>query len=201
MSHTLLLGSKSQSRQKLLTQAGISFIMVGQDADETVCDWNVPMATIVERIAWYKMQHVQLPGGTDGQTCFVLTADTLSCDIHGNIFGKPTDRQQAIQMIQAARNGGWTGTAFCLDHKVWSNNNWHCKQRITQYVASFCIFDVPDSWLEIYLEQPFIYSSAGAIFIEDFGAQFVKEIKGSYSAIQGLPMYQVRQALTDIGFF
>lgn len=201
MLNTLFLGSKSQSRQQLLAKAGILFIVVSQDADETVCDWNLPMSDIVSRIALYKMDHVVLPAGSEGDTCFVLTADTLSCDAQGTIFGKPANRQEAINMIKATRNGGLTGTAFCLDKKTWRSHGWHCEQRITRYVASECFFDVPDSWLDIYLEQPFVYSSAGAIFVEDFGAQFVKEIKGSYSTIQGLPMYELREALNEIGFF
>lgn len=204
MSHkknTLFLGSKSSSRQKLLAAAGIPFILVPQDADETFCDWNLPIEQTVKRIALYKMDHVILPSGSDGDTCFVLTADTLSCDTQGALLGKPVDQQDAIRMIKASRSGGLTVTAFCLDQKNWSNNSWHCQKRITDCVASECIFDVPDSWLETYLAQPFIYSSAGAIFVEDFGAQFVKEIRGSYSTIQGLPMYELRQALTAIGFY
>lgn len=201
MKNSLFLGSKSQSRQKLLTEARIPFTLVGQDADETICDWNMPMAQIVERIALYKMDHVVLPAAPEHDACFVLTADTMSCDGQGNLFGKPEDRQDAIRMIKAARDGGWTGTAFCLDKKIRVDNAWHREKRITRYVASQCFFDVPDDFLEVYLEQPFVYSSAGAIFVEDFGAQFVKEIRGSYSTIQGLPMYELRLALTEIGFF
>ena len=142
-----------------------------------------------------------LPAGSQGQHCFVLTADTLSCDVHGTLFGKPSDRQEAIKMIQAARNGGLTCTAFCLDKKIWLNNAWKCKKHIIRCVASECCFDVPDYRLDAYLAQPFVFSSAGAIFVEGFGAQFVKEICGSYTTIQGLPMYELRQALTEIGFY
>lgn len=41
---------------------------------------------------------------------------------------------------------------------------------------------------------------AGAVTIEEFGMQFVKEIHGSYSNIIGLPLFEVRHALKTLGF-
>ena len=37
--------------------------------------------------------------------------------------------------------------------------------------------------------------------IEGFGGQFLQEVRGSYSAIVGLPLFQVRTALEHIGVF
>ena len=201
MKKELFLGSKSQSRQELLKSAQIPYKIVNQDADETVCDWDVPFAEIVKSIASYKMEHVVLPAGQDGDGCFVLTADTMTCNTDGSINGKPVDRADAIKKIKSAKEGAVTGTAFCLERKIWRNNDWHTEQRIERYAHGYCSFDVPSQWLEIYLAQPFIFSSAGAIFIEGFGAQFVREFSGSYTAIIGLPMFELRESLTEIGFF
>lgn len=68
---------------------------------------------------------------------------------------------------------------------------------ILKYITEYELFNN----LIIFLEQPFVYNSAGALFVEGFGAQFVKEVNGSYSAIIGLPMFEVREALEQIGFF
>jgi len=201
MEKKLFLGSKSRSRQELLKQAQISYEIVGQDADETVCDRNKPFKEIVASIARYKMEHVVLPAGDKIKKCFVVTADTMTCNTDGSINGKPVDREDAIQKIKSAKDGAVTGTAFCLDKKIWHDNAWHIEQRIERYAQGSCLFDVSDQWLDIYLAQPFIFSSAGALFVEGFGAQFVKEIHGSYTAIIGLPMFELRQALTEIGFF
>lgn len=201
MEKKLFLGSKSRSRQELLKQARIPFQIVEQDADETVCDWNLSFNEIVQSIALYKMEHVVLPSGADCAICFVLTADTMTCGTDGSMNGKPVDRDDAIKKIKNAKDGAVTGTAFCLDKKIWRDNVWHTEQRIRRYAEGSCLFDVPDEWLEIYLAQPFVYSSAGALFVEGFGAQFVKEIHGSYTAIIGLPMFELREALIEIGFF
>ena len=40
---------------------------------------------------------------------------------------------------------------------------------------------------------------AGSYGIQGLGGQFVKHIKGSYSAVVGLPLYQTRMLLTEFG--
>ena len=200
MNKKLFLGSKSRSRQELLKQSQIPYEIVNQDADETVCDWNKPFKEIVASIAEYKMEHVVLPAGDTIGTCFVVTADTMTCNTDGSINGKPVDRDDAVQKIKSAKDGAITGTAFCLDKKIWRDNVWQTAQRIERYAQGSCSFNVPDEWLDIYLAQPFIYSSAETVS-QGFGAQFVKEIHGSYTAIIGLPMFELRQALTEIDFF
>ena len=201
MEKKLYLGSKSRSRQELLKNAGISFELVEQDADETVCDWNLPFREIVAAIAAYKMQHVVLPAGNVGEICFVLTADTLTCNTQGIISGKPVDREDAIQKIKGAHDGVVTGTAFCIEKKKWQDGAWHTMQRIQRYEQGVCSYIVPDAWLERFLAFPATFNSAGGIFMEGFGAQFVKDVQGSYSAILGLPMFELREALIEIGYF
>ena len=120
--NVLYFGSKSQSRRMLLDESQIPFVTVNQDADESRCDWNLPLPQLVLSIALYKMQHVILPAGTsEGQVCFVLTADTMSHDAHGVVHGKPIDRADAIAKIKATAAGSFLCTAFCLDRKVWQS--------------------------------------------------------------------------------
>lgn len=199
--HILYLASKSESRKKLLQKAGITFEIIEQDVDETQCDWNLPLQQVVESIARYKMEHVILPTGKEGQTIFVLTADTLSIDATGAIRGKPNDKADAVAMLKAARKGpNICGTAFCLDKKLFKNGSWHTDKRIINYAQATYEFDIPDEWIDEYITRVDALQAAGAIRIED-GAQFVKSISGSYAAIVGLPMFELRQALMALGFY
>ncbi len=75
--NTLLVGSKSPSRQMLLCSAQIPFALIEQDVDETLCDWALPLPQIVANIARFKMEHVQLPAGHDGK--FVLYLPLIPC--------------------------------------------------------------------------------------------------------------------------
>jgi len=199
--NVLLLGSSSQSRQRLLSEANIPFVMIGHTADETACDWGLPLQKLVESIALSKMEHVVLPQGEEGQQCFVLTADTLSQDIYGNITGKPIDREDARQKIKDSRGRTYTGTAFCLDKRIYRAGAWQVEHRIVRFVGAHCQFIVPDNWVENYLENSLGMQASGAIAIEEYGGLFLKEVQGSYTTIVGLPLFELREALSEVGFF
>lgn len=200
--YTLYLGSKSASRKMLLTQAGIRFQLVEQDADETKCDWSQSLQSVTESIAHYKMEHVIVPAGKEGDICLVLTADTLGKDSSGMLHGKPTGQDDARKKLSSVRAGTMTtGTAFCIDKKEFRNGRWNMLCREVRYIESTYTFNVPDAWTETYFKHSIGLVASGAIAIEEFGMQFLKEIRGSYSAIVGLPIYEVREVLEQLGFF
>lgn len=198
----LLLGSSSASRAFLLREAHIPFQVIKQSADETKCDWTQPLPQLVATIARYKMEHLSVPAGThQGQLCYVLTADTLSQDQTGAVHGKPTDKQDAIAKIQLARLGTSTlATAFCLDKKEWKDDSWSLVQRVEQVVSAQYTFQLPDEWMDEYFKNSVGLKASNAIAIEGFGSQFVRSVDGSYTAIIGLPLFELRCALEKIGF-
>lgn len=202
MKHTLLLGSQSASRKMLLEEARIPFITVSQSADESKCDWTLPLPEVVKNIALFKMTHLQLPSGNAaGQMCFVLTADTLSQDHDGQLNGKPVDREDAKKKIKKAQKGSYLCTAFCVDRKIWRDNAWQVDERIVQVVGAAYKFVVPDNLIDHYLDNSVGLSASNAIAVEGFGLQFLESIQGSYTTIVGLPVFEVRVALTKLGFF
>ncbi|MDP3889580.1 MAG: Maf family protein [bacterium] len=202
MKNILFLASKSYSRKMLLEQAGIVFNVVEQDVDETQCDWGLPLPQLVQDIALHKMNHIILPPGKrEGQVCFVLTADTLSQDLDGKIHGKPVDRADAIAKIKSARKGSRLCTAFCLDKRMWKSGRWELVQREQRCVPAEYEFVIPDEWIDIYLEKSIGLQASNAIAIEEFGAQFLRSVHGSYTTIVGLPMFELREALSAVGFF
>lgn len=210
--NVLYFGSKSQSRRMLLEESQIPFVTVGQNADESQCDWGLPLPQLVLSIALYKMQHVILPDGKhEGDICYVLTADTMSHDTMGIVHGKPVDRADAIAKIKATATGSSLCTAFCLDRKVWrpvlrsfsegGAGAWVIEDRVADVVSVKFIFAVPDNWLDIYLEKTPFLNVSGGIAVEKFGNQFLKMVQGSYSTIIGLPLFELREALEKLGFF
>lgn len=201
MSYILYLGSKSQSRQQLLKEAHIPFILLDQTADESACDWTLPLEQLVLSISLHKMGHVIVPKGAEGDRAFVLTGDTLSQDTDGRIEGKPEDRADAIRKIRKARDGTRLCSAFCLDKLEFKNGIWQRVARVHQVVHAEYKFIIPDEWIEEYLDKSLGLSCSNAIAVELYGAQFLKEMRGSYSAIVGLPMFELREALTKLGFF
>lgn len=206
---TLYLGSKSRSRQDLLRQAGIPFVLADADCDEKACDWGMPLEQLVKTIALAKMEHVVLPSSArEGEEIFVLTADTLGINSEGRICGKPADKEDAIAMLKTYRTGVRTGTGFCLDKRVWRAGAWEIAERIVRYVDATYIFDVPDACIDYYFDNlPLLNNGctymdlSGAVAIEGVGMSFTGSIHGSYTAIAGLPLFELRQALQVLGFF
>lgn len=201
MKHILYLASKSISRQQLLKEAKIPFKLLSQSADEQACDWGLPLDKLVASIALHKMNQVLLPVGKQQEIIFVLTADTLSQDKDGAIQGKPKDKKDAIAKIKKARHGTRLCTAFYLDKKQFRQGKWHLLERVHQVIAAEYHFVVPDAWIDRYLQNTISLEVSNAIAIEVYGTQFLKEVRGSYSTIVGLPMFEVREALEKLGFF
>jgi len=187
----------------LLDEICMPYKLLKQTADESSCDWGLPIQKLVTSIAHLKMDHVILPEpGQDGQVIFVVTADTVSQDYEGNNFGKPVDLQDAYRMVRILRNGSLVGTGFCVAKFCVKNGAWVKIDYRQGYAQARCKFDVPEAFLETYFKQhPVSLRAAGGMAVEQFGLQFFKEINGSFTAIVGLPLYELRAALTELGFY
>lgn len=199
--YPLYLASGSATRKNLLTASQIPFTIISQDADESQASLQQPLKSLVLELAQLKMDHILYSSGKEGDIAFFLTADTMTIDSEGNLYGKPVDRDDAVFMLRACRKGTVVGTAFCLERKIFSGGFWIAQERIVDYDEAWCVVDVPEDCIGFYLDSIPFMNFSGGITIEGFGDQFVQEIRGSYSAILGLPMYKVREALCALGFY
>ncbi len=200
----IYLASSSRARRELLATMDIPFTVIEQQATEKVRTAGRTFSEQLLAIAEQKMAHVVMPSVTEiqGLIAYVLVADTMGCDLQGRVHGKPKDREDARDKIKALRDGGIVGTAFCMAKKVWQDNAWHGIDEISHYIETKYTMDLPDEWIESYLDHtPDYLSISGAITIEGYGAQFIKTIDGSYSSVLGLPMAEVREALEELGYF
>lgn len=201
MKNILYLASSSASRQHLLRLATIPFQIIDQTADESIISIDQPLQDLVTKLAVLKMKHVIMPVGKQGDIAFVLTADTMTLDHAGGMHGKPKDRQAAQHMLDGCRAGSRVGSGFCLQKKIFEDGAWVTREEIVGYGSALCVFDVPKSFLDFYLDKVPFTKVSGGVTIEGFGEQFVREVSGSYSSIIGLPMYEIREALFKLGFY
>jgi predicted house-cleaning NTP pyrophosphatase (Maf/HAM1 superfamily) len=104
-------------------------------------------------------------------------------------------------MLKDSRAGTLTATGFCLRKLEWKNGVWVMIAEVVDYDQAGSIFDVPDAFIDVYLNAIPFLTVSGAISIESVGGQFVKSVDGSYEAIIGLPMFKIRQALFDLDFY
>jgi septum formation protein len=199
---TLYLASQSASRQYLLREAKIPFTLLSQSADEKICDWSLSLEAVVGSIAKHKMNSVVMPAGVDGQAAFVLTADTLTQGKDGHIYGKPGSYEEAVATLQALQPSCRVATAFCLRRTRYEKGAWLIEAEREVCVVSRCEFEVSGPWIDRYFQGSAIgWQCAGGMAIEGFGMQFLRSLDGSYSAVIGLPLFELRQALDEMGFF
>ncbi len=197
----LHLASSSSSRQQLLRAARIPFVTIPQESAEDYDRALTDVSDIVKAIAQCKMRHAIVPQGIEGQTIFVLTADTMTSDKNGVIRGKPKDYDDAVATIKALHDSAAVATGFCLEKKQYVNGAWQTLQQICEVVTSTCVCEVPDTWIAEYIKNTNALYVAGALMVDDFGSLFVKTVNGSYTNILGLPMCELRKALEQVGFF
>ena len=200
----LYLASQSPIRKQLLTEAQIPFSVIPQSADEEKHGISANVDKRVTEIAQAKMAHAEIPSGkTVGETCWVLTADSLVQSHAGTIFGKPNSYEHAVQMLRELRAGPCqVVTGFCCSRFVWDGSMWRVDAEYCQAVAAQVVIDITDDWIATYLEKhPYALQTAGVLVVEGYGAQFVKTVHGSYTTVMGLPLYELRCALEKLSFF
>ena len=196
----IYLASRSPRRRELLSQIGVRYHLllfrerVGEkpDVDESVLEGEAP-AAYVERMArakadtgWRRMLQRNLPPAP------VLAADTTVA-LEGRIYGKPENRAEAEEILAAlAGKRHEVLTAVALKNQDWievalSTSEVQLKalskDDIAQYVASGEGDD-----------------KAGAYGIQGRAARFVVEIRGSYSGIMGLPLYETGQLIDRLPY-
>ncbi len=205
MHNTLYLASASIQRARMLQEAGISFEPITHTADEKSCAWDSDLEPLTRQLAQLKMDHVVLPTSKNAPIhAFVLTADTLTT-CNNQIIGKPRDHADAVNIIKQVRDGVLCGTAFCLERRELDGQAWNIQQRYTGYAQGWCSLAITDDEILLYFENLKRYSGfnylklAGAFSITGYGAQFLKEVRGSYTAILGLPMAELREGLNVVG--
>jgi septum formation protein len=189
------LASRSPRRRELLSQIGVRFQLLlfrarpGEppDVDETAHEGE-PADAYVVRLArakaeagWRRMLQRNLPPGP------VLAADTTVA-VDGRIYGKPASRAEAAAMLRAF--SGRTHevlTAVAVKHDDWlesvlSRSDVRFKTLSEDEVAAYVASGECDD-------------KAGAYAIQGRAARFVPELRGSYSGVMGVPLYETAQLL------
>lgn len=183
--HKIFLASKSPRRSELLAQAGIPFEIFTKDVEEIYPnDLNVYL--VPEFLAKLKSDASLEVLNTDFN--IIISADSVVI-CNEEIIGKPKDYDDAKTIIAKL------------------SNNWHtvvtgvCIKSISKEVvfserAEVLFYPLSSAEIEYYVETFKPLDKAGAYGIQDWiGLCKVKEIKGNFSNIMGLPMSKLYHEL------
>lgn len=189
----LWLASASPRRVELLRQLGVAYQQRVAEIDETPnvgetpLDYVQRMALGKARALWQLLEHE----GLGDNECWVLGADTT---VHrgGNIFGKPSDEQDAIRMLRALSGG----THQVLSAIALVSNN---TSQLRVSVSEVRFKSLAQTEIEAYWRTGEPRGKAGAYAIQGLGAAFIEHLSGSYSGVMGLPLFETAEVLQAVG--
>ncbi len=177
----LILASNSPRRNELLGGLGLEYsVRVLKDGDESYPD-ELKGSDVANYIALQKAEAFRSHIGPDD---LVITADTIVCQ-GSEIFGKPTDREDALRMLKAlSGKSHFVYTGVCLT----SNN--HQVSFLAETEVFFC--KLTDAEAEYYVDFYKPFDKAGAYGVQEWiGFVGVERIEGSYFNVMGLPVHQL----------
>ena len=183
------LASGSPRRRELLQQIGVPFRVVGTAIDEAVLPDEAPLQ-YVARLAAAKAE-AGWERSRDFAHAPVLAADTAVV-LDGRILGKPTDCQDAEGMLRQL--SGRTHEVFTAIALRTANG---LQSRISRSEVTFRSIAAAEA--RGYWETGEPSDKAGAYAIQGLGAIFIADLRGSYSGVMGLPLFETAELLHDAG--
>jgi septum formation protein len=189
------LASGSPRRRELLQQIGVPFRVVGAAIDEAVLPDETPLQYVARLAAakaeagWERSR--DLAHARDFAHAPVLAADTAVV-LDGKILGKPADGQDAEDMLrQLSRRTHEVFTAIALR----TANG--LQSRISRSEVTFRSIAAAEA--RGYWETGEPSDKAGAYAIQGLGAIFIADLRGSYSGVMGLPLFETAELLVGAG--
>lgn len=185
----IVLASASPRRAELLELACIPFRIAPADIPEE----PLPGEEAVEHALRLAEEKARAAADREKTGRWFIGADTIVV-LDGRIMGKPVDAADAGQMLadlSGRRHQVVTAyavldrqSAACVSRAVRTEVLFKrlTRQEILDYVATGCPLD-----------------KAGAYAIQGGAAHFVREIRGSYTNVVGLPTCELHQTLKQMG--
>ncbi|MCD7780759.1 MAG: Maf family protein [Candidatus Gastranaerophilales bacterium] len=184
----IILASASPRRQSLLLEAGLQFEVISPDFDESMINKS------------FSYEKIELLAANKGlsvlkkisEHAVIISADTVV--IYDNfVLGKPKNYEEAFYMLSLL-NGKThkVVTSVCvLDNE---KNEKIIKSETSE--VTFNLLTDEDINNYIYTYKP--YDKAGSYGIQELDEKFIKEIKGDYNNIVGLPVKTLMNMLNEI---
>ena len=183
----VILASKSPRRKELMDFLGIDYEIKVSEADETLQE----RLSIEEQSK--RLGHIKAKAVFDQTTGdrIVIGSDTLV--VKDNIiFGKPKDRQDAINMVNTIKNDKHQ-VITSIAVLVQEGNEY--KEYIDYDIADVYISDMSQEEIEEWIDSGKAYDKAGAYAIQLDFMKFLEKVDGNYGTVIGLPIHKLYRIL------
>jgi septum formation protein len=196
----IYLASRSPRRRELLTQIGVRFELLifrgvpreDPDVDETPVPGERPDEYVVRvtlakaRAGARRIRERHLVPHP------VLAADT-TVEVDGQLIGKPQHKADAVAILQ--RLSGRTHRVLTA---VALTDNGQTEHLLNISEVRFRPLEPEEIRRYVASGEPL--DKAGAYGIQGRAAVFIEEIRGSYTGIMGLPLYETALLLRRFGY-
>lgn len=174
----IVLASASPRRSEILKNLGLEFEVKVSGTKEIMPEGLSPEVTVMSLAK-------QKGSGIVGD--IVISADTIVV-LDGHIMGKPQNENDAYKMLKSL--SGRT-------HSVYTGV---CINGECDFEKSDVVFDdLSDEEILAYIKTGEPMDKAGAYGAQGKGGCFVKEIRGDFFNVMGLPVHKLYTMLTKMG--
>lgn len=211
----LVLASASPRRRELLSQIGLEFTVMPSTKEENAK--TTEAGALVQELSRQKAVDIwEQLSGDQGQNpdadqeqiseetqepnlngkrqpeLLVIGADTVVC-CEGKILGKPHSREAAAEILTALQG---------RSHEVYTGVTLYSQSETVTFFECTQVEFYPMTEVEIseYIDSKEPMDKAGAYGIQGLGARFVKDIRGDYNNVVGLPVGRLYQELKSHGW-
>jgi septum formation protein len=185
----IYLASGSPRRRDLLQQIGVPFRVVGTAVDEAVRSAETAPHYVL-RLAAAKAD-AGWESSRDAREAPVLAADTAVI-LEGKILGKPADRRDAEAMLS-----GLSGRTHEVLTAIALRTVNGVQTRISR--SEVTLRRIAAEEIRTYWETGEPADKAGAYAIQGRAAVFIADLRGSYSGVMGLPLFETGELLHQAG--
>ena len=196
MKNFVYLASQSPRRRQLLEQIGVHYELLlptpEEDAEalEQVLPGEAPL-TYVQRVTLLKLEAAMTRLKTRGLVkAPVLCADTTVA-LGREILGKPNNAQDALRMLKKLSGKSHRVlTAVAIGKGP--------KRMSAVSISNVTFANMSLAEMKAYVASGEPMGKAGAYGVQGLAAKHIAVIKGSYTGIMGLPVFETAELLKQI---
>lgn len=186
----IILASQSPRRIALMELAKIDFEVMSSNREEKKIKDGINIDEQSKEVAYQKALDVF--NNTQGDRA-IIGADTIVVK-DNKVFGKPTDRKEAIKMLKELQNDVhtiYTSLAILIEEKG------QYKEYKELVKTNVTVHSMTEQEIVEYVDTEEPYDKAGAYAIQSCFAKYIDEIEGNYMSVIGLPIDKIYKILKE----
>lgn len=193
----LVLASGSPRRRRMFADLGLEFLFLPGSAPEPDQEPGEAPEVYAVRAARAKgLEATARDEASQLDSAVVVAADTVVA-IEGAILGKPADQAEALAMLKQLAGKTHVVVTGCWLGRV--ERGEVTQERTFAAATEVDMQAWPEAALAAYAATGEPLDKAGAYGIQGLGSFLVREVRGSYTNVVGLPLTRVLEVLLSWG--